>query len=175
MILDAKTYEDNHGMKGIPTDIPQREELELSVILTEEDRQRQEEEDEQTRKDNVRKRKKRRVRHLLASLNSLSAAFLAALSVAKRQIAILQDVHCLFLTSYEKKTKDYRQGYPLRQKPYHTNTTPILTPLENSQQMWPNSLDAIEEVVRQRECFINKIKELVENIEIRRKFVNPHN
>lgn len=64
MISDAKTYEDNQGMTGIPVDKPQREEPQLGVILAEEDQQGWKEEDERVRRNSVRKRKQRRVRDL---------------------------------------------------------------------------------------------------------------
>jgi len=115
------------------------------------------------------KRKQERVRDLLAFLNRLSAALFAAISVTERQISVLQDIHSVFLTSYRTKAKDGKKG--LRRNPFHRNvaTIPILS--ENTEQIWPNTLETIDEVVRERKSFITKIKELVENMDIRRKIV----
>ena len=149
MISDAKTCERNQGMRRIRTD----------------------DEDEQVRQNNVREREQGKVRGLLASLNRLSAALFAAISVAERQIAVLKDLHSLFLTSYRTKTKEYETGYPLRQNPFHRNVAPIPILSENPEQIWPNTLDTIDEVVREREYFIKKVNQLVGNMDIRRKIV----
>ena len=122
-------------------------------------------------RDDFRKRKHRRVRELLASLNSLSAALFATISVAERQIAVLQDLHNVFLTNYRTKRKKFEREYPLRRNPFHKNVAPIPILSENSEQIWPNTLDTIDEVVRERESFIRKVKGLVENMDIRRKIV----
>ncbi|PUU80824.1 hypothetical protein B9Z19DRAFT_682159 [Tuber borchii] len=115
------------------------------------------------------KREQDRIQDLLTSLDVLAASSFAAISVAERQIVVLQDLHSVFLTSYRTKSKDYEKGYPLRQNPFHRNilTIPILS--ENPQQIWPNTLDTIDEVVRERKYFIKKVKGLVENMDIRRK------
>ena len=115
--------------------------------------------------------KQRKVRELLTNLNRLSANFFAAISVAERQIAVLQDLYSVFLTSYRTKTKDYERGYPLRRNPFHRNVVPIPILSENPEQIWPDTLDTIDEVVRERKSFIWKVKELVENMDIRRKIV----
>ena len=171
MISDAKTYERNQGIRGIPADQPRRERLEPGVNLTEEDRKRMDDEDERVRQNNVRERKQRKIRDLLTSLNTLSAALFAAISVVERQIAVLQDLHSVFLTGYRTKTKNYEKGYPLRRNPFHRNVAPIPILSENSEQIWPNTLDTIDEVVRERKSFIKKVRELVENTEVRRKIV----
>ena len=128
-------------------------------------------EDEQVRQNNVRERKQRKVRGLLASFNRLSAALFAAISVAERQIAVLKDLHTLFLTSYRTKTKEYEKEYPLRRNPFYRNVAPIPILSENPEQIWPNTLDTIDEVVREREYFIRKVKQLVGDMDIRRKIV----
>jgi len=115
------------------------------------------------------KTKQNRVRDLLTSLNKLSARLFAVISVAERQISVLQDLHSIFLPSYKAKTKDYKKGYPLRRNPFHKDVAPTLP--ENSEQMWPNTLDTIDEVVRERKSFIQKVKELVENMAIRTNIV----
>ena len=138
-------------------------------ILAEEVQGGMEEEAEQVRQNNIRERKQRKVRGLLASLNSFSAALFAAISVAERQIAILQDIHSVFLTSYRTKTRDHQEGY--RRNPFHRNFAPIPILSENPEQIWPNTLDTVDEVVRERKSFIKKLKELVENMDIRRKIV----
>ncbi|PUU82950.1 hypothetical protein B9Z19DRAFT_1190011 [Tuber borchii] len=116
--------------------------------------------------------KQKRVQDLLVALNRLSADFFAAISVAERQIAVLQDLHSVFLTSYRTKTKDYEKGYPLRRNPFYRNVVPIPILLENPEQIWPNTLDTIDEVVRERESFIKKVGKLVENMDIRRKILS---
>ena len=128
-------------------------------------------EDEQVRQNNVWERKQRRIRCLLASLNTLAAALFAAISVAERQITILQDLHGLFLASCRTKIKDYEKGYPLQQSTFHNNVAPIPILSENSEQIWPNTLETIDEAVRERKSFIKRVKELVENMDIRRKIV----
>ena len=171
MILDAETYEDNQGMKKIPDDYPPSLSRSLETSLTEEERLECKENYERARKDNVLKRKQRRVQKLFASINKLSAALFATISVAERQIAVLQDLHNVFSTSYRTKTKDYERGYPLRRNPLYRNVVPIPILSENPEQIWPNTLDTITEVVRERKDFIKKVKELVENMDIRRKIV----
>jgi len=121
--------------------------------------------------DQGRKRKQKGVRDIIAALHRFSAELFATIGVAKRQIAVLRDLHSVFLTSYRTKTKGYEKGYPLRRNPFHRNVVPIPILSENPEQIWPNTLDTIDEVVRERECFIKEVKELVENMDIRRKIV----
>jgi len=109
------------------------------------------------------KRKHERVHGVLVTLNRLSAELFAAINVAERQIAVLQDVHSVFLISYRTKTNDYEKGY-LRRNPFYRSVTPIPILSENSEQIWPNTLDTIDEVVRGRKSFIKGVKELVENM-----------
>jgi len=116
-------------------------------------------------------RKQERVRDLLIALNRLSADLFAAISVGERQIAVLRDLHSVFLTSYRTKTKKYERGYPLRQNPFYNHVAPIPVLSANPEQIWPNTLETIDEVIRERKSFIEKIKELVENMDIRRKIV----
>ena len=169
MISDAEKYEYNQGMERIPDDEPRQ--LPPGVKLTEEEESQWEMERDRARQNNVRKRKQKRVRGLLTALNSLSAELFAATSVAERQIAILQNLHNVFSASHRTKTKDHEKGYPVRQNPFYKNFSPIPILSENSEQTWPNTLDAIDEVVRERTFFIKKVKELVENMDIRRKIV----
>ena len=166
MISDANIYELNQGMSGIPTDWPHR-----GVKLTVEDMMKMDGEDELVRQKNVRERKQRRIRELPTALNSLSAGLFAAISVAERQISVLQDLHNVFLTSYRTRTKDYEKGYPLRQNPFYNNIAPIPILSENSEQVSQNALNTIDKLIRERESFIKKLKELVENMDIRRKIV----
>jgi len=77
----------------------------------------------------------------------------------------------VLLTSYRTKAKDYERGYPLRKNPFHRNVAPIPILSENPEQIWPNTLDTIDEVVRERKSFIKKVRELVDNLDIRRKIV----
>ncbi|PUU82963.1 hypothetical protein B9Z19DRAFT_1040118 [Tuber borchii] len=117
-------------------------------------------------------RKQKRFQNLLTSLNRLSGGLFAAIAVAERQIAVLQDLHGLFLTSCRTKINDYEKGYPLRQNPFYKNIAPIPILSENSEQIWPNTLDTIDEVVREKRCFITRIEALVENMKIKRKFLS---
>jgi len=170
MISDAKTYEDHEGMKGIPSDEPPPPELPPGVNRTKE-KLKYKEDSKKARQNNVWKRKHRRIRDLITSLNRLSASLLAAISVAERQTAVLQDIHGLFLPSCRKKTKDTVKGYPPRQNPFYKNIAPIPILSENPEQILRYTLDAINEVVRERECFIKKVEKLVEKMDIRRKIV----
>ena len=173
MISDADVYEDNQGMQRIPDDDPPNLRQSLEMMLTEEERSEWNENYERARQNNVWKRKQRRVRELLDSLNNLSAAFFAAISVLERQIAVLQDLHGVLLAGSQTETKNYEKRYPLRRNPFHNRIVPTPVLSENSEQICPGALDTIDEVVRERKCSIQKIKELVENTEIRRKFVQP--
>ncbi|PUU82961.1 hypothetical protein B9Z19DRAFT_1061393 [Tuber borchii] len=112
------------------------------------------------------KRRQRRVQDLLTSLNRLSASLFAAMGVAERQIAVLQDLHGLFSTSCRTKTKDQGKEYPLRRNHFYKNIAPIPILSENSEQIWPNTLDAIDEVVCERKRFIRKIEALVDNMKL---------
>jgi len=171
MISDAIIYEDNQGMGTIPEDNPPvRLQPRVGLTWGEEETWRWYEDHELVRQNNVRKRKQRRIRDLIASLNRLSASLLAAISVAERQIAVLQNLHDLFFTSCRTGVGGFEKGYPLRENPFYKNMAPIPILSEGSNQIWPNTLDAIDEVVRERKCFI-KVKELVENMDIRRKIV----
>jgi len=116
-------------------------------------------------------RKQKRVRDLLGALNRLSVDLFAAISVAERQITVLDDLHRVFLTSYQTKTKDYENGHPLRRNPLHKDTITIPIFSGDPEQIWPNALDTIDEVVRERKCFIKKIEKLVGSMDIRRKIV----
>ena len=172
MISDAKKYENNQGMEPNPDDVP----LELQYLLKsipeeEEELLRKEKVYEQALQKNVLNRKRERVRDLLTSLNRLSASLFAAISVAERQIAVLQDLYTLFLTRDQTKTKAREGGYPLRHNSSFKDTAPTLTLSENAEQLWPGDLVAIDRVVRERESFIKKIKVLVENMGARRETV----
>jgi len=171
MISDAEIYEDDQGMKRIPDDEPLHLELPPGVNLTEEEISKWEVDYHRARQDEIQKRKQKRVRDLLTALNRLSADLFAAISVAERQIAVLQDLHSVFLTSYLTRTKDYEEQRLPRRNPFHKNVAPIPILSENFEQIWPNTLDTIDEVVRERKSFIKKVEKLVENMDIRRKIV----
>ena len=109
MISDAITYEDNQGMERTSNDNPPNLRQSLEIRLTEEERLQWNEDYERARQNNARKSKQRRVRALLTSLNSLSAGSLAVISVVERQIAVLQDLHSVFLTNYRTKLKITRR------------------------------------------------------------------
>ena len=166
IIVETKTYEGSRGKRGIPTDELQPEELLPRVILTEEDQRGRGDDDARARKDNDLKGKQRRARDLLASFNRLSAALFAAISVAERQISVLQGLHSVLSAGSEAGER----GYPLR-RPFHKNIVPIPVLSEHPPHTWPDTLDTIGEVVRERKSFIEKVKELVENMNVRRKIV----
>ena len=168
MISDPKAYEHDQGMARIPDNARPR------WAPTNEGLFNFDEHCERVKENNAWEKKQMRVRFLLTSLNSLLAALFATISVAERQVAVLQDLHSVFLTSYRTKAKDGEKGYPLRQNPFFKNVALIPILSENLQQIWPNTLDTIDEVVRERESFIKKIKGLVENMEVRREIVNSH-
>ena len=169
MISDTEIYEDDQGMKRIPDDEPLKPPPGVNCAKDEESKLGADY--NQELQNNIKKRKQKRVRGLLTALNSLSADLFNAISVAERQIAVLQDLYSVYSTSYRTKTKDYEKGHPLRRNPFYRNVVPIPMLLENPEQVWPNTLDTIDEVVRERKSFIKNIKELVENMDIRRKIV----
>jgi len=171
MILDAKTYEDNQGMERISDDNPEGLRRVSAIRLIREEMPAYYEECERTRRNNVWKRKQRRIQEIHASLSNLFASLLAAINLAERQMVVLQDLHSLSSASSRTKTKDYEKGSPLCQRPFYTSIAPIPTPSENSEKIWPNTLVAIDEVIKERKCFIEKIKALVENMEIWREIV----
>ena len=171
MISDAETHEDNQGIKRIPDDYPPSLSRSLEMTFIEGERSQWNEDYERALQNNTLKRKQRRVRQLLASLSSLSAALFAAISVVERQIAVLRDLHSIFSMSYRTKTKDYERGCLLWQNLFHNNAAPTPILSESSGEIWPSTLDIIDEAVRERKSFIMKIKVLVENTEIRRKIV----
>jgi len=170
MILDAEIYEDDQGMKRIPDDVPLQIELPPGTLNGEEE-PKWEDDYQRARQNGIREKKQCRVRWLLTALGSLSVDLFAAISVAERQIAVLQDLHGLFLTSCRTKIKDYEKRYPLPQNRFYKNIAPIPILSENSEQIWLNTLDTIDQVVRGRKCFIKQVKELVGNMEMRRKIV----
>ncbi|KAG0638287.1 hypothetical protein HOY80DRAFT_906499, partial [Tuber brumale] len=157
VILDVTTCNDNPGMGGDPDD----GQLPTRVGLTDWVRER-------TRREG---RKKKRVRVLLTSLNRISVALFAAISVTERQIVILQDIHDLFLTSCPTKVGDYEKRYRSWQNPFHKTSAPIPILSENPEQIFPATLDAIGGVIGGRRSSLQKIKQLVENIDIRRKML----
>jgi len=170
MISDAKIYENNQGMKKIPEDYPQGLDKPIGITLTEEENLKWDKVYEQVLQKRVQRRKQRRVRDLLTFLNWFSASLFAAISVAERQVAVLQDLHALFTTRGQTKTKDHERRYPLRQNPF-LDITPIPILSKNLEQIWASDLTTINEVVQERKFFIKKVKELIENMDIRRKIV----
>jgi len=107
----------------------------------------------------------------ITSLARLSAALFAAASVAERQIAILRDLHKVFSKSYRTKNSDCENGHPLRRNPFYGHIIPIPILSEYPEQMWLNTLETINEVVREREDFIKKITGLVEHMGVGRRIV----
>lgn len=170
-ILKEGTYEDDQKEEKISRGRLLRRIFQSRVIATEGDRQRWREEEERARKVKVRERKQERVRDLLTSINNLGAALLAVIRVSERQIAVLQDLHTVFSTSYRTKTQDHEKGYSSLRNPFYRNIVPIPVLLENPGQIWPGAVDTVDEVIRERRSFVLEVKELVGNMEIRRKIV----
>ena len=171
MISDSKTYEDNQGMAGIPDDAPVQLRPWLEMVHSREELLKWDRVYEKVRQNTVRKRKQGRIRDLHIFLNRLSACFLATISVAEQQVAVLQDLHSLFSTSYGTKTKDGEKEYPLRQNPLLKKVFPIPIISQNPEQEWQNTLDTIGQVARERKSFIKKIKVLIQSMEVRREIV----
>jgi len=171
MISDADIYKDNQGMERIPADNPPNLRRRLGMRPTVKEKLEWDKNYELARQGKVRERKQRRVQGLHASLSRLSASFLAAISVVERQIAILLDLQSLFLASHRTETNNYGKEYQLRQTPFYPNIAPIPIPLQNPVEIWPKTLDAIDEMVRERKCSIEKIKVLVENVEVKKEIV----
>ncbi|PUU79595.1 hypothetical protein B9Z19DRAFT_1081323 [Tuber borchii] len=142
MILDAKSYEDTQGR--------------ARILMW----------DERPRRSVTR----RGLRDLLASLNRLSAGLFASIMVAERQITILQDIQSIFSISYRRKTRDRKEIYPLRQNPFQNIALAPIS-LGNPEQIWPDTLDTIDEVIRERKRLIEKIKMLVENMGISKEIL----
>jgi len=170
LISDAKIYEDGQGTKRIP-DEPLQVELPLRATIPGEEESRWEEKYRRARQNRIQKRKQLRVQRLLTAFNSLSADLFAAISVAERQISVLQDLRYPFSISGQTKTKDYEKEYTLPQNRFDKKVALIPILSENPEHIWPNTLDTIDEVVRGRKLFIKKVKKLAENMDIRRKIV----
>ena len=157
MISDTKIYKGDQGMKAMLNGGPLRLNLPLRATLTKEEEPTWKADYDRAQRNSVQKKKQKRVQDFLTTLNRLSANLFAAISVAERQIAVLQDLHSVFSTSH-RTTKEYERRYRLRQTPFYKNiaTIPILS--GDSEQIWPNALETIDEVVRVRKCFIKKVK-----------------
>ena len=112
-----------------------------------------------------------RARGLLTAINTLLANLFATVSVAERQVAILQDLHRVFSTGHQKEIEDGKSEYQLRQNPFFKDVAqaPILSGYP--EPVWPNILGTIDEVFRERKCFIKRVKGLVEHMNIKRKIV----
>jgi len=139
--------------------------------VTGEEKLKWEKDYERALQNNLQKRKQRRVRDLLTSLNSLSAALFAAISVAERQTVVLQDLHKIFFTSYRTKTKYHERKYSSHRNPCYKRVPRISILSEYPEQAWRNIFDIIDEMVEERKSFVQKIKELVENMDVRRNIV----
>ncbi|PUU82954.1 hypothetical protein B9Z19DRAFT_1190015 [Tuber borchii] len=169
MISDAKTYEDNQGMERIPDHEPQLRGFWRRLPSSLMKKQKSSYPYERARQNRVHKCKQRRVRDLLTSLNSLSAALFAAIAVAERQTVVLLDLRKMLLASCqtEATSKNHEERYPPHRSPSYKRVPGILTPLKYPEQEWRNILGTINEMVQERKSFIQKIKELVENMDIR--------
>ena len=173
MISDAKTYEDNQGMERIPDQEPLLRGFWGRQPSRLKEKQELPDWHERARQNRVLKCKQRRVRDLLTSLNSLSAALFAAIAVAERQTVVLLDLRRMFLASCQTEAtrKDHEERYPPRRSPSYKRFAGIPTTPKYPEQEWRNILDTIGEMVQERKSFIRKIRELVENMDIRRKIV----
>ncbi|PWW79095.1 hypothetical protein C7212DRAFT_360616 [Tuber magnatum] len=169
-ILDRIISEPNsHGsdqeMNEIPNTLP---ELPPGITLPPREQSRTKDHDRVQQKNAT--KEERGVRDLIF-FNRLLAGLFAAISVAERQIAILQDLHSVFWTSYRTGNKVHEKRYPLRQNAFYKNIALIPAPPENTGEMWPDTLDIIDEVIRERKSVIKRVKGLVENMDIRRKML----
>lgn len=160
MISHAKTYEVNQGVPDLHDQEPPPPPRLFIFSLGTWRKSTWAKDYERARKNEVRRRKEERVRDLVTSLNSLSGAMFAAIRVAERQIAILQDLHKMVLISC-----------PPRQHSFYKSDSRIHILSEYPELVWSNILDTIDEMVRERKSFIEKIKELVENMDAKRKIV----
>ncbi|PWW79097.1 hypothetical protein C7212DRAFT_153698 [Tuber magnatum] len=106
-------------------------------------------------------------RALLTSLNRHSAALFSVIMVAERQIELLHDLHRVFSTIYPARTQDHGGNQSPKNRPYQ-NIFPRPILLESPGEIQSNSLDTIDELIRERILFIKKIKVLVKNIDNRR-------
>jgi len=158
-------------MKGSSDDASLQPRPWLEIVHSEEDISQWDKVYERVRQNTVRKRKQARIRHLLTFLNELSASVFAAIGVAERQVAVLQDLHTLFPTSSRAGAGYREKEFPLCQNLLHKKISPIPIVSENPEQMWQNALDTIEEVLRERNSFIKRINVLVENMEVRGEIV----
>jgi len=168
MLSGEKNYQSNQGMEELPGHEPPQPGFRRRLTSTVGEKL----ESSKNYKRKVQKWKEARARDLLTSLNGFSTCLFATISVAERQIAVLQDLHKLFLTSHPTKAKDHEKGYSLRPNPFYKSVARIPILSEYPEQVWSNILDAIDEMVRERESFIKKLKELEENMDIRRKIVS---
>ncbi|KAG0638286.1 hypothetical protein HOY80DRAFT_923041 [Tuber brumale] len=168
MVSGVETYQDSQRVERIPSGKLPPSQLQIGTSRTE---GKWKEDCEQLGQNNIRGGKQRRVRYLLTSLNKLLEASFAAISVAERQIVVLQDIHNLFLTSCRAKARDYDKRYRSKQNPFHKTSAPIPILSGNTEQIFPATLDAIDGVVHERKLFILKIRGLVENMDITRKMV----
>ncbi|KAG0633173.1 hypothetical protein HOY80DRAFT_1141617 [Tuber brumale] len=160
LIPGAKTHDDNQGTAGTPADGQSPAGVSWTERVV-----------KYAREENVRKGEQSRLRDLLTSLNRLSAASLAAICVAERQIVVLQDIHNLFSASCRAKVRESDQRYRSRQNPFYKTSVPIPILSENPEQIFPATLDTIDEMVHGRKSFILKIRELADNVDIRRKML----
>ena len=110
MILDAKTYEGSEGMKGIPSALPPPELL-PGVNHTKEEL-KYKEGSERAHQNNVWKRKYRRIRDRITSLNMLSASLLAAITVLwlSGRLPFSRTYTAYFWQVAERKLKTPRRG-----------------------------------------------------------------
>ncbi|KAG0128938.1 hypothetical protein HOY82DRAFT_621333, partial [Tuber indicum] len=157
IISDATTFEGNLGMEEDAADV----QLPARVSPNESDLY--------SARENLWKRKQAKVRDLLTSLNTLSTALFGAINVAERQIEVLQDIRNLFSTSHLRKVRSYEQ---IGQNSFHKAIAPIPFPPGKTEQVIPGTLEAIDEVVRERKSFIKKLKGLVENLDLRGKILS---
>ncbi|KAG0633175.1 hypothetical protein HOY80DRAFT_1141619 [Tuber brumale] len=97
--------------------------------------------------EDVRKGEQSRLQDLFTSLDRLSEALFSAIGVAERQIVVLQDIHNLFSAGCRAKVSESDQRYRSRQNPFHKTSAPIPILSENPEQIFPATLDTIDEVV----------------------------
>jgi len=160
---DGESHEGNQEMEMVPADYRQQREpipRVLSLSAQEGEREGQyggRENHEEARQTSVQKRKQGSIQELFASLNGLSAGLFAATSVAERQVTLLDELRSVFSTSCGN--------------PEYLRNASLIPILSEYPVQVATILKTIEELIREREAFIRKVKSLMEYMEIKRYIV----
>ncbi|CUS12892.1 unnamed protein product [Tuber aestivum] len=107
----------------------------------------------------------------LISFNKLLVGLFAVISVAERQIEILQDIRRVFSATYPTSNKAHQTGHPRPQNALYGNAALIPALPECTKDERPDTLDIIDKIVRERKSVIAHIRRLVGNMDIKRKIL----